>query len=213
MISMYCHLSEFKVSQGQEVSQGQVIALSGGEPGTPGAGVSTGPHLHFGMQLNGEWVDPLLYVSPTNRRPKKKKVKVSESAEAWRDTILQAFAELGYTATDDKVDRIIKQISTESQGNENAIQGIVDSNSGKAISFNGGVCPWCPSDSGKHCGNTNIGHGLLQFIPSTFNNCKISGHGDIFSGYDQICALIVNAETKNSGRYTHIGNGTGWSPK
>jgi len=38
------------VSSGQEVSQGEMIALIGGKPGTPGAGLSTGCHVHFGVR-------------------------------------------------------------------------------------------------------------------------------------------------------------------
>jgi len=43
----YGHLSSILVTQGQEVSSGQIIALMGGKPGTLGAGNSTGCHLHF----------------------------------------------------------------------------------------------------------------------------------------------------------------------
>jgi murein DD-endopeptidase MepM/ murein hydrolase activator NlpD len=43
----YGHLSSILVTQGQEVSSGHIIALMGGRPGTPGAGNSTGCHLHF----------------------------------------------------------------------------------------------------------------------------------------------------------------------
>ncbi len=46
----YGHLSTILVSEGEEVSQGQIIALMGGQPGTPGAGISTGCHLHFGVR-------------------------------------------------------------------------------------------------------------------------------------------------------------------
>lgn len=50
VITLYAHLFTSLVSPGDDVSQGQIIALVGGEPGTPGAGRSTGCHLHFGVQ-------------------------------------------------------------------------------------------------------------------------------------------------------------------
>ena len=49
VVTMYGHLSASLVSPGEVVSQGQVIALMGGKPGTPGAGMSTGCHVHFGV--------------------------------------------------------------------------------------------------------------------------------------------------------------------
>ncbi|GFI45269.1 murein DD-endopeptidase MepM [Lachnospiraceae bacterium] len=53
----YGHLSKVLVSAGQTVSQGQKIALSGN------TGVSTGPHLHFEILINGSQVDPLKYMN------------------------------------------------------------------------------------------------------------------------------------------------------
>ena len=47
--SVYAHLSRINVSEGEEIKEGErkVIGLTGGEAGAPGAGNSTGPHLHF----------------------------------------------------------------------------------------------------------------------------------------------------------------------
>ena len=48
-VTFYGHLSKSFVKPGDEVTQGQIIALTGGKPGTPGAGISTGCHLHFAV--------------------------------------------------------------------------------------------------------------------------------------------------------------------
>ncbi len=58
--TLYGHVQEFLVTEGQQVKQGEEIALSGGSPGTRGAGaLSTGPHVHFETIVDGERVDPL----------------------------------------------------------------------------------------------------------------------------------------------------------
>lgn len=54
----YGHLSRIDVKMGQDVTQGQVIGLSGGTKGAFGAGDSTGPHLHFEIRIGGKPVNP-----------------------------------------------------------------------------------------------------------------------------------------------------------
>lgn len=57
--TLYGHLSSFTVSAGDDVSQGQIIGLSGGQPGTHGAGpMTTGPHVHFEVIQSGVNIDP-----------------------------------------------------------------------------------------------------------------------------------------------------------
>lgn len=56
--SSYCHMSKINVNKGDRVEKGDVVGLSGGRKGGKGAGNSQGPHLHFGLKLNGRWVDP-----------------------------------------------------------------------------------------------------------------------------------------------------------
>jgi len=50
VVTMYGHIQANLAFQGQGVSQGEMIALIGGKPGTPGAGRSTGCHVHFGVR-------------------------------------------------------------------------------------------------------------------------------------------------------------------
>lgn len=59
LATLYGHLRTVSVAAGQEVVAGQVIGLSGGRPGTPGAGpLTTAPHLHFEVIQNGSNIDP-----------------------------------------------------------------------------------------------------------------------------------------------------------
>lgn len=54
--SLYGHNSSLCVSVGQKVTRGQVIAKCGS------TGLSSGPHIHFEIRINGSTVDPLPYV-------------------------------------------------------------------------------------------------------------------------------------------------------
>jgi murein DD-endopeptidase MepM/ murein hydrolase activator NlpD len=52
LLSLYLHLSEFKVKEGERVKRGEVIGLSGG------TGRATGPHLHVAIRWQGTYLDP-----------------------------------------------------------------------------------------------------------------------------------------------------------
>ena len=54
--SIYMHMTRYVVSAGQTVSQGQLIGYVGS------TGMSTGPHLHFGISYAGTYVNPLAYI-------------------------------------------------------------------------------------------------------------------------------------------------------
>jgi murein DD-endopeptidase MepM/ murein hydrolase activator NlpD len=54
--SFYAHNASVKVKVGDKVTRGQTIALLGS------TGRSTGYHCHYGIKLNGNWVDPSKYI-------------------------------------------------------------------------------------------------------------------------------------------------------
>ena len=54
MITHYGHNSKLLVEEGEQVQKGDIIALMGS------SGRSTGPHVHFALEYNGEFINPAL---------------------------------------------------------------------------------------------------------------------------------------------------------
>ena len=54
--SVYMHMTGYTVKPGQYVAQGQLIGYVGN------TGASKGNHLHFGISLNGSYVNPVGYI-------------------------------------------------------------------------------------------------------------------------------------------------------
>lgn len=55
-ITLYAHMSDWNVEYGQEVQRGEVIGWVGS------TGLSTGPHLHYEVWVDGNPVDPIPYL-------------------------------------------------------------------------------------------------------------------------------------------------------
>jgi murein DD-endopeptidase MepM/ murein hydrolase activator NlpD len=56
VMTMYCHLSKISVQEGEIIPQGQVLGLAGN------TGRSTAAHLHWGVRVNGHWIDGLTVI-------------------------------------------------------------------------------------------------------------------------------------------------------
>jgi murein DD-endopeptidase MepM/ murein hydrolase activator NlpD len=56
--TLYAHCSKINVRKGQRVRRGEEIALVGN------TGLSTSPHLHYEVEVNGQTVDPRKYIFP-----------------------------------------------------------------------------------------------------------------------------------------------------
>ena len=56
IFSNYAHLSKIQVATGQHIARGEQIGLSGA------TGRVSGPHLHWGVKINGAYVDPMQFM-------------------------------------------------------------------------------------------------------------------------------------------------------
>ncbi|EHD5018719.1 phage tail tape measure protein [Listeria monocytogenes] len=110
------------------------------------------------------------------------------SAKAWGSMIARAAKAMKVDLSGSELKGIIAQIQRESGGNEKVTQSsaVVDVN----------------TLSG------NPARGLLQYIPSTFNAYKVKGHGNIYSGYDQLLAWFNNSNWRRDLPYGK----RGWGP-
>lgn len=96
VVTVYGHLSAVAVTEGDYVYKGQIIGLTGGTPGTVGAGLrTTGAHLHFEVWQDGMLVDPLNYL---------------DLAELPLDTLREDYLELLQAEVQAEIDEIEEEI-------------------------------------------------------------------------------------------------------
>lgn len=82
--TIYAHLSRQTRQPGEKVSAGEIIGLSGN------SGASTAPHLHFGLRIAAEYVDPELYLCllPEDE-PAADVAMLAQKARWWAEEILR----------------------------------------------------------------------------------------------------------------------------
>ena len=122
-------------------------------------------------------------------KPIEEKLSEEEGGSGnWREVIHHAEHLMHVHLSADQVNRLLRQIQTESGGNPHIMQQISDINSAEG----------------------HPAEGLLQFIPSTFNAWAMPGHHNIMSGLDQIMAAINCLNHGGEGGWGNIGDGHGW---
>ncbi|WP_420331403.1 tape measure protein [Pediococcus pentosaceus] len=216
---------DVKVHQGQHVKTGDTLGVLGR------SGLGTGPHLHVGLTNGGSvwgrngmstkgWLDITKQHgkdkgsdagSDTNsslQKTIKKQVgggfwkfisKIASmfgddggsgnpggsGVQRWKSDVKSALSKLGLSTSESMVSRVLRQINTESGGNPKAMGGTDGLADGHA-------------------------EGLMQVKPGTFSAYHLSGHNDIWNGYDNMLAGLNYAKHRYGSGLSFLGNGHGY---
>ncbi|MGK4018338.1 CHAP domain-containing protein [Weissella paramesenteroides] len=111
------------------------------------------------------------------------------NVQSWADDVKKALHKLGLSDSASMVQKVLRQINTESGGNPKAKQPGADPDgdgSGPAL-------------------------GLMQTKRSTFNANALAGHKNIFNGYDNILAGLNYARKRYGDSLSFLGNGHGYA--
>lgn len=167
----YMHLSKQIARQGQRIKAGQLIGKSGAT-----GNFVRGAHLHFQLMRGGHpgndtAVNPEKWLHSLEGKGGAN--SEPKAVQAWRPEVMKALGLAGLPQTAAYANAWLRQINTESTGNPKAV------------------------GPGSSEGNPK---GLVQVKPGTFNAFKLSGHGNIFNGLDNLIAGMRYAKATYGGR-------------
>lgn len=224
---------DVRVHKGQHVKTGDVLGKLGR------SGLGTGPHLHVGLTNGGSvwgrsgmstkgWLD----ITKQHGKDKGSDAKSDSSSSSdsklqktikkqvgsgfwktiskiasmfgddaggsgtgdpggagvkrWKSDVKSALSKLGLSTSASMVSRVLRQINTESGGNPKAMGGTDGLADGHA-------------------------EGLMQVKPGTFSAYHLSGHNNIWNGYDNILAGLNYAKHRYGSGLSFLGNGHGYA--
>lgn len=223
---------DVKVHKGQHVKTGDVLGKLGR------SGLGTGPHLHVGLTNGGSvwgrngmstkgWLDITKQhgkdkgsdaksdssLSSDSKLQKMIKKQVGggfwktiskiasmfgddggsgtgdpggAGVQRWKSDVKSALGKLGLSTSASMVSRVLRQINTESGGNPKAMGGTDGLADGHA-------------------------EGLMQVKPGTFRAYHLSGHNNIWNGYDNMLAGLNYAKHRYGSGLSFLGSGHGYA--
>lgn len=110
--------------------------------------------------------------------------------QRWAEQVKSALSANGLSTSEAMVQKVLRQIQTESGGNERAVQ----SNIGDVNNASG-----------------DLAKGLMQVISATFNAFKFPGHNNPFNGYDSLLAGLNYAKNRYGSNLSFLGQGHGYA--
>ncbi|KRM31945.1 hypothetical protein FC65_GL000855 [Ligilactobacillus acidipiscis DSM 15836] len=124
-----------------------------------------------------------------NKHDEDKDAPKGAGVQRWKGQVKDALKANGLSTSSGMVNKVLRQIRTESGGNEKAVQGNIGDKNNKT---------------------GDLAKGLMQTISTTFNANAFKGHHNIFNGYDNLLAALRYAKKRYGSSLSFLGNGHGY---